>query len=68
MNLDIPDNWVPTTETLKNLPEPLRLFIRALQRNADPDDIVRENFQLRQENEWLRRECDRLAGGSWPPR
>jgi hypothetical protein len=59
--LNISDSWKPTPESINALPLPLRRYIRDLQTNVDPSEMLRENFRLRQENHALRNECQRLA-------
>jgi len=56
----IPD-WRPTPENINALPLPLRRYILDLESNTDPNVTLRENFRLRQENEELRKECERLS-------
>lgn len=59
----IPNDWTPTADNVNALPEPLRRYIHDIETNCDPAGMVRENFQLRQENELLRKECERLSKG-----
>lgn len=54
-------DWTPTAENIESLPDPLRRYIHDLHTRADPGGLMRENFTLRQENNYLRRECERLA-------
>jgi hypothetical protein len=48
-------------ENINALPLPLRRYILDLESNTDPNVTLRENFRLRQENEELRKECERLS-------
>lgn len=57
----IPTTWTPTAESVNALPEPLRRYIHDLETNCDPSGMVRQNVQLKQENDWLRIECATLA-------
>ena len=54
-------DWTPTPENLNRLPDPIRRYIHDLQTDVDPTGLVRENFTLRQENGYLRRECEWMA-------
>jgi hypothetical protein len=54
------ESWTPTAENVNELPLPLRRYILDLETNADPAGTLRQNFQLWQENEALRKECERL--------
>lgn len=54
-------DWTPTTKNLQRLPEPVRRYIHDLQADTDPAGLMRQNFRLRQENSYLRRECERLV-------
>lgn len=60
--MNIPPDWKPTPENINALPEPLRRYIHALETDCDPQGTIRQNVLLKQENEFLRRECERLAG------
>ena len=46
---DIPDDWVPTGDTINALPEPLRRYIMHLETHADPQFTLQENWQLREQ-------------------
>jgi hypothetical protein len=48
-------------EAINALPERLRKYIHHIETDADPAGTLRENFQLREENALLRKECERLA-------
>ena len=39
--------WVPTSEAINALPEPLQLYIAALETNCDPSGVVRELTQAK---------------------
>jgi hypothetical protein len=54
MIIDIPDDWLPTSENINALPVPLRTFIHNLETVADPAGTVRENILLKDENRQLR--------------
>lgn len=47
MNIDIPDNWLPTSENINALPEPVRKYIHDLHATTDQAVLVRENVLLR---------------------
>lgn len=47
MIVDIPDDWIPTAESINALPEPLRRFIMELETMADPQMLVQQNWELR---------------------
>lgn len=47
MQIDIPDDWIPTAEAINALPAPLFKFIHYLETHVDPAEMVRENFQLK---------------------
>ena len=47
MNFIIPNNWLPTPESINSLPEPLRKYIHDLEAFSGTD-LVQENFELRQ--------------------
>jgi hypothetical protein len=51
--VNIPDNWLPTSENINALPEPLRKLIHDLHTNCDPAGLVRENALLRDRLEQL---------------
>ena len=55
----ITDSWMPTSEGINTLPDPLRRYIRDLQADVDPAEGMRENFRLRREIVMLKKE---LAG------
>ena len=59
--LRISNNWQPTSDNINALPEPLRRYIRDIEKACDAAGIVRENFMLRADNAFLRTECERLA-------
>lgn len=46
-------DWLPTTENINALPEPLRLYIAGLETLCDPAGIVRENTLLKDCNKGL---------------
>ncbi|MBL5978399.1 hypothetical protein JAO85_14005 [Comamonas sp. NyZ500] len=45
----VPDGWTPTVENVNALPDPLRAYIHALETNADPSGMVRDNTILREQ-------------------
>lgn len=47
--IDIPDDWVPTGDTINALPEPLRRFIMHLETHADPQLTIQQNWELREQ-------------------
>ena len=47
MNLDIPDDWLPTAANINALPEPLRRYIHDLETRADPAGDVLLIYELR---------------------
>lgn len=55
-----------TPDQINALPDAQRKYIHALETECDHAGTIRENFQLRQENESLRSECARLAR-DWRP-
>ena len=59
--ISISDHWQPTTDNINVLPRPLRRYIHDIENACDLAGIVRENFRLRADNEFLRTECERLA-------
>lgn len=66
MQIDIPDNWIPTAPAINALPKPLRQFIHYLETNADPAEMVRENFQLRDQIKALEIALAEATGGQSP--
>lgn len=59
----IAPDWTPTAENVNALPNPLRLYIHELETVCDPAGDVRKLHLLKNENEMLRWECERLARG-----
>ena len=45
----VPDGWEPTVENINALPDPLRAYVHALETNADPSGMVRDNTILREQ-------------------
>ncbi|MCK4823825.1 hypothetical protein KA005_49180 [bacterium] len=43
----IHNNWLPTSENINALPEPVRKFIYDIETNTDPAHIVRENILIK---------------------
>ena len=48
MKINIPDNWLPTPDSINSLPEPLKRYIHNLV-SFSGAELVQENFEL-QEN------------------
>lgn len=67
----VPKGWLPTTENINELPEPLRKYICDLETNADPSGMVRHNTILRDQVAGLqvmyRKAADALAAAPQPP-
>jgi hypothetical protein len=53
--INIPDNWLPTSENINALPRPVRKYIHDLHTNCDPAGMVRENVLLREQVQALSR-------------
>ena len=53
--------WKPTPENINALPEPIRQYIHDLQTVCDPAGDIQILHLLREENQLLRYECERLA-------
>lgn len=47
MQMDIPDDWVPTAAAINALPLPLRRYIMQLETHADPQLTLQENYALK---------------------
>lgn len=47
--LEIPDDWIPTSDAIDALPEPLRRFIMHLETHADPQLTIQQNWALREQ-------------------
>jgi len=39
-----PEKWLPTSENINRLPEPIRAYIHHIETNSDPAGMVRENI------------------------
>ena len=48
-NALIEDNWLPTSENINRLPEPLRRYIMHLETNADPAGNIQKIWALEQQ-------------------
>jgi hypothetical protein len=44
----IQNNWLPTSENINHLPEPVRKYIHDLETNVDPAGLVQENACLKE--------------------
>lgn len=55
MIINIPDNWLPTSENINALPEPLRDFIMRLHANTDPAGELRRAMVAEMERDALRK-------------
>ncbi len=53
MNINIPDDWLPTSENINALPGPLFEYIRNIETLCDPAGIIAENTLLRDQNRQL---------------
>lgn len=55
MIINIPDNWLPTSENINALPRPLRDFIMRLHANTDPAGELRRAMVAEMERDALRK-------------
>ena len=55
MIINIPDDWLPTSENLNALPEPLRKYIHDLHTASDNATLVRQEALTRTEYKILRK-------------
>ena len=51
--MNIPDNWLPTSENINALPAPLRKYIHDLETRADPAGEVAELTLTKDQNAQL---------------
>lgn len=58
--LTIPADWVPTADNVNALPEPLRRYIMHLETIADPQLLVQQNWELRDQVAQLEAMVQRL--------
>lgn len=63
MIINIPDNWLATSENINALPRPLRKYIHDLHTNCDPAGMVRENVLLRERVAQLERMLEEAPEG-----
>jgi hypothetical protein len=69
MILDIPDDWLPTSENINALPRPLRDYIMRLHANTDPAGELRRAMVAEMERDALRKMIEEapagVARGDW---
>lgn len=65
MNLQIPDDWRPTADSINALPEPLRRYIHHLETHADPQLTIQQLWEAREQVAQLEAMVRRLRQG--PP-
>lgn len=56
------ENWIPTSEEIDKLPEPIRDYIHGLETNADPSGMIRENTIAKDIIASLEKEVRNLKG------
>ena len=60
----IDPDWTPTAESVNSLPDPVRMYIHALETNCDPAGLVAENALLRDQTKMLDAMVARLKRGN----
>jgi hypothetical protein len=63
MIINIPDNWLPTSENINALPRPLRDFIMRLHANTDPAGELRRAMIAEMERDALRKMIEEAPEG-----
>lgn len=54
MVINIPKDWLPTSDNINALPDPLRSWVHDLETICDPSGMVRDNVLIADENAQLR--------------
>jgi hypothetical protein len=63
MIINIPDDWLPTSENINALPKPVRDFIMRLHANTDPAGELQRAMVAERERDALRKMIEEAPGG-----